>query len=60
MQNVSSYCSNVGQNCVRSSVIIVTELGAEGPGFDSRQRQGYFLLATESRQVLGPTQPPVK
>jgi hypothetical protein len=30
------------------------------PGFDPRQRQRIFLLASASRTALGPTQPPVQ
>jgi hypothetical protein len=30
------------------------------PGFDPRQRQRIFLLASASRPALGPTQPPVQ
>jgi hypothetical protein len=30
------------------------------PGFDPRQRQRIFLLASASRPTLGPTQPPVQ
>jgi len=30
------------------------------PGFESRKGQGIFLLTTESRPFLGPTQPPIQ
>jgi hypothetical protein len=33
---------------------------AERSGFDSRQGQDFFLLATASRPALGPAQPPNK
>jgi hypothetical protein len=39
-----------------SSVSIVTRLWAGRPGFNSRQGQGYFLIATTARPALEPTQ----
>jgi hypothetical protein len=43
-----------------SSVSIMTELRARWAGFNYQQEQSYdfFLIATVSRPVLGPTQPP--
>jgi hypothetical protein len=46
------------KNC-SSSVSIVTTLWTGRPGFDCRQGLGTFLLATASRLVQGPTQPPI-
>jgi hypothetical protein len=43
-----------------SSVSIVTRLRTGRPKFDSRKRQGLFLLAAASRPDLGPTQPPIQ
>jgi len=41
-------------------VRIVTRLRAGRSELDSWQEQGLFLFATESRPVLGPTQPPIQ
>jgi hypothetical protein len=43
-----------------SSVSIVTRLWAGQLGFDSWQRQGFFVFTTASRLVLGPIQPPTQ
>jgi hypothetical protein len=45
---------------LNNSVNIVTRLRAGQPGFDSRQGQDIFLLATASGPTLGPTQPPIE
>jgi hypothetical protein len=46
----------------RSSVSIVSDYGLDDSeiGFDPRQRQRIFPLASVSRPALGPTQPPVQ
>jgi len=44
----------VGRN---SSVGIATRYGLDGPGIESRWERDFPLL---SRQVLGPTQPPIQ
>jgi hypothetical protein len=43
-----------------TSVDIVTRLRAGRSGFDSRRGLGIFLVATASRQALGPTQSPIQ
>jgi hypothetical protein len=43
-----------------SSVSIVTRLRGGRTEFDSRQRQGIFLLAIAFRLALGPRQPPIQ
>jgi hypothetical protein len=35
-------------------------IGLDDQGFESRQGLGIFLFTTASRQVLGPTQPPIQ
>jgi hypothetical protein len=43
-----------------SSVSVETGLLAERGSIPSREREGFFLFATASRQALRPTQPPVQ
>jgi len=43
-----------------SLVSIVTRLWTGQLGLNSQQKQGIFLLATASRPLLGPTQPPIQ
>jgi hypothetical protein len=42
------------------TVTIMTRIWAGQQGFDSQQGQEIFLLATTSRIVLGPSQPPIQ
>jgi len=39
-------------------VTIITRLQVGRSGFDSRQRQGFFLFATASKPALGPAKHP--
>jgi hypothetical protein len=57
-----SSCQIMGRfnNRDRSDYTYNVWLGTERPGFDPRKRQRICLLASVSRPVLGPTQPPVQ
>jgi len=59
---VSLLDNSLMHNAITKSMSVVIRLQAGRSGLDSRQKQGkgFFLFASASRPVLGPTQPPIQ